>query len=254
MSWHPRISVDEECAGYMPFVEEVQFWQELGVDNIGMISTKLEPIGWDTALVTATGLRVSNIGTEERLVIEALEFGAAIGADSVWITTGSIGSRLWEEAAADFCNRIAPAVARANELGMSFAVEPTNSLRLDISFIFTLRDSLELARAAGTGVILELGCCWYERGLAELVRKNVDMLTLVQISDYQIGTLSSPNRSAIGDGDIPLERLLAMLLDAGYAGMFDLELIGPKIEAEGYQSATRRSLERASEMLDRLGA
>ena len=36
--------------------------------------------------------------------------------------------------------------------------------------------------------------------------------------------------------------------------MFDLELIGPKIEAEGYLAATRRSLERASDMLDRLGA
>jgi sugar phosphate isomerase/epimerase len=133
-------------------------------------------------------------------------------------------------------------------------VQPTNSLRLDISSLFTLRDSLELAKAAGTGVVLELQCCWYERGLEELVRQNVDMLKLVQISDYEIGTLSTPNRSVIGDGDIPLERLLAMVLDAGYRGMFDLELIGPKIEAEGYLSATRRSLERTSEMLDRLDA
>jgi sugar phosphate isomerase/epimerase len=238
----------------MPFVEEVQFWKELGVNNIGMISTKLEPIGWDTAMVADTGLRVSNVVTQEHVATEALEFGAAVGADSVWLTPGSIGSRMWEEAAADFCERIAPTVTRAKELGMPFAVQPTNSLRLDLSFIFTLRDSLELARAAGTGVVLELECCWYERNLEELVRKNVDMLTLVQIGDYQIGSLSSPNRSVIGDGDIPLERILAMILDAGYKGMFDLELIGPKIEAEGYLSATRRSLEQASEMLDRLGA
>ena len=103
------------------------------------------------------------------------------------------------------------------------------------------------------GVVLELVCCWYERGLEELVRENVDMLALVQIADYEIGTHDTPNRSVIGDGDLPLERLIAMLLDAGYEGMFDLELVGPKIEAEGYLSATRRSLERATEMLDRLG-
>jgi sugar phosphate isomerase/epimerase len=101
---------------------------------------------------------------------------------------------------------------------------------------------------------LELVCCWYERGLEKLVRENLDMLTLVQIADVENGTTSTPNRSVIGDGDIPLERLLAMLLDAGYEGMFDLELLGPKIEAEGHRSATRRSLERASEMLARLGA
>jgi sugar phosphate isomerase/epimerase len=145
-------------------------------------------------------------------------------------------------------------VARAAELGMAFAIQPTNSIRLDISFLFTLRDTLAVARAAGTGVVLELECCWYEPGLEKLVRDNIDMITLVQIGDFKIGTTSSPDRSVIGDGDVPLERLLAMILDAGYRGMFDLELVGPKIESEGYLSATRRSLERASEILDRLGA
>jgi sugar phosphate isomerase/epimerase len=254
MPVHPRVSVSEVCAGPIPFGEEVQFWKQLGVNNVGMISPKLEPIGWDTALVADTGLRVCNVGTEERFVTEAVEFAAVVGADSVWLEPGGIGSRTWEEAADDFCKRIAPTVARAKELGIPFAVQPTNALRLDLSFIFTLRDSLELARAAGTGVVLEVQCCWYERGLEELLRKNVGMLTLVQISDYRIGSLSSPDRSVIGDGDIPLERLFAMILDAGYEGMFDLEILGPKIEAESYLSATRRSLERASEMLDRIGA
>ena len=251
---HPRLSVNEECAGTTPFSEEVAFWDELGVDNIGAISPKLEAMGWNTAVVADRGLRVSNIGTEERVLGEALEFGFAAGADSVWITSGSIGSRLWEEAADDFCERLAPAVARAHELGVVFAVEPTNPLRADISFVFTLRDALALARAAGISVVLELACCWYERGFEELVRANIDALALVQISDYNIGTLETPNRSVIGDGDIPLERLLAILLEAGYDGMFDLELIGPKIEAEGYLSATRRGIERATAILDRLGA
>ena len=167
-------------------MEEIGFWNELGVDTIGAISPKLEEIGWDKAMVADAGLRVSNIGTEERVLSEALEFGAAVGADSVWLTPGGIGSRLWEEAAADFCERIAPAVTLASDLGIKFAVEPTNSLRTDISFVFTLRDALELARAAGMdGVVLELVCCWYERGLEELVRENVDMLALVQIADYE---------------------------------------------------------------------
>lgn len=238
----------------MPFAEEVGFWKELGVENVGIISTKMEPIGWDRSLVAGSGIRVSNVVTEERVVYDALEFGAAMGADSVWLTPGGIGSRLWEEAAEDFCTRIAPVVDRAKELGVAFAVQPTNSLRLDLSFIFNLRDTIELARMAGAGVILELECCWYERGFEELVRDNIDLITLVQIGDFKIGSVSSPNRAVIGDGDIPLERLLRIILDAGYTGMFDLELIGPRIEAEGHLSATRRSLERATEILDRLGA
>jgi sugar phosphate isomerase/epimerase len=256
MSWHPRISVDEECAGYStPFVDEVSFWTELGVTNIGVISPKMEAINWDPALVAQTGLVVSNIGTEERLVPKALEFGAAVGADSVWLMPGSIGSRTWEEAAADFGKRIAPAVTRAQELGIPLALHPTTSMNTHISFVFTLRDALELARQTGIGnVVLELTVCWYERGLERLLREDIGAVKLVQIADMELGTRVWPSRCVIGDGAIPLERILAMLLDAGYEGMFDLEQLGPKIEDEGYLPATRRSLERLSEMLARVGA
>ena len=255
MSWHPRLSVDEECAGPLPFIEEIEFWRALGVDNIGMIGPRLEAIDFDVDLVRSSGLTVSNVVCSDlRIIGRALEFAAAIGSDSLWVTPGTIGRRLWEEAAEEFCDRYAPAITRAKELDLQFAVQPTNSLRCDLSFIFTFRDTIELAKMAGTRVILELECCWYERGLQQLVRDHVDMITLVQIGDFQIGTTSSPNRSVIGDGDIPLERLMAMILDAGYTGMFDLELIGPKIEAEGWFSATRRSLEAASEILGRIGA
>src|SRR5262245_35189701 len=235
MSVHPRISVNEECAGGLSFGEEVGFFADLGVDTIGAISPKLEAIDWSTDVVERSGLRIQNIGTEHRVVTESLDFATAVGADSVWFTTGPIGSRLWEEAADEFCEDIAPAVAYGKQLGMTLALEPTNSLRPDISFVFTLRDTLALARAADLAVVLELVCCWYEPGFEQLVRENVDRLALVQISDFRLGTTDTPNRVVIGDGDMPLERLLGILLDAGYEGFFDLEILGPEIEAEGYQ-------------------
>jgi len=52
-----------------------------------------------------------------------------------------------------------------------------------------------------------------------------------------------------GDGDIPLRRIIGWLLDAGYRGVFDLELVGPAIEAEGYRGALERSCTYLSELL-----
>ena len=83
---------------------------------------------------------------------------------------------------------------------------------------------------------------------------NIDLVTLVQIGDYKLGTFDIPNRCAIGDGDIPVERLMATVLDAGYEGPFDLEILGPRIEEEGYRAPIVRSVERATEILERLGA
>ena len=65
----------------------------------------------------------------------------------------------------------------------------------------------------------------------------------MQVSDYAIGTHTTPDRLVPGDGDIPLGRIVGQLLDAGYEGVFDIEMIGPRIEDEGYESAIRRSID-----------
>ena len=56
------------------------------------------------------------------------------------------------------------------------------------------------------------------------------------------------------DGAIPIERFVAQVLAGGYAQGFDLELIGPRIEAEGRLAAARRACETVSVMLEGLGA
>jgi sugar phosphate isomerase/epimerase len=256
MALHPRISVNSLSSLFQSLDDDIAMWRRLGVDHVGLISPKLEAVGWDKAraLVIEAGLRVSNLSVEERVVDESLRFAASVGAGAVYITSGGAGARAWDEAAAAFCARMAPHAALADQLGVRLAVEPTIPLRADLSFVFCMRDGVDLARAAGIGAVLDLYSCWHERRLERLVRENLDLLALVQICDFALQTYDTPNRSVIGDGNIPLARLIAMLLDAGYEGVFDLEILGPRIEQEGYASAIARSVERASEILDRLGA
>ena len=53
---------------------------------------------------------------------------------------------------------------------------------------------------------------------------------------------------------IPLDRILGDVLEAGYQGVFDIELVGPRIAAEGARTATQRAAQAISEILTRLGA
>ena len=105
----------------------------------------------------------------------------------------------------------------------------------------TLRDAIDLARRLDIHVCMEINACWAERDLARTIADGIDRIGIVQVSDFSIGTLSTPNRLVPGDGDIPLRRIIEQVLDAGYEGVFDLELVGPKIEEEGYRSAIARS-------------
>lgn len=256
MSLHPRVAVNGISALKQSLAEDVALWEELGITGMGVISPKLDAPGWDASqkLLRDADVLVSSVSCHPGQVAQSLEFAGGVGANALYAVSGSAGAMPWEEAAAKYCEAMAPIVLRARELGVRLAVEPTNPLRSDVSFVHTVRDAIDLARMAGIGVCVDFYSCWYERGLAELVRKNADLLTLVQICDYQIGTLDTPNRCAIGEGDIPVERLCAMMLDAGYEGVFELEILGPKIEAEGCRAPIQRSVERASEILHRLGA
>ncbi len=253
---HPRISVNCICSMKQSFEEDLLLWADLGIDNVGLISPKLEAAGWEASLqaVLEAKLLVSSMSSYRPDIVDSLPFTAAVGCDVLYTVSGSFGSVPWETAAEMFCEETAPAREQAKELGIRLAVEPTNPLRSDVSFVFSVRDAIDLARMAGIGIVVDFYSAWYERDVDELVRENIDLVALVQIGDYKRGTFDIPNRCAIGDGDIPVERLLGMLLDAGYRGPFDLEILGPRIEEEGYRAPILRSVERAGEMLERLGA
>jgi len=236
--------------------DDLALWADLGIELVGLISPKLDAAGWDAGRqsVLDAGLRIASMSCYPEQIAKSVEFTAAVHGQVLYLVTGGAGSLPWEKAAEKYCEDMAPVVARAKELGVRLAVEPTNPLRSDVSFVHTVRDAIDLARMAEIGVCVDFYSAWYERGLAELVHENIDLVALVQICDYKIGTHDTPNRCAIGDGDIPVERLMGMVLDAGYGGIFELEILGPRIEAEGYRAPIARSLERASELLDRLGA
>ena len=267
---HSRVSLSAISTASWELDEDLAFYAGAGITNVGISLGKLERFGWETGTqrIADAGLRVTNIiglgpfhladpdgwETQRARLRRALDAAAEMGAECLVLTTGPAGSLAWEDAAAAFEKALAPVVDAAREQEVPIAIEHTNSLRVDVGFVHTLRDAVDLARRLGTGVCMEVNACWAERGLAETIAAGIDRIQLVQVSDYAVGTLSTPNRLVPGDGDIPLERILGELLASGYEGCFDIELIGPRIEEEGYRSACRRSIARVGAMLDALGA
>jgi sugar phosphate isomerase/epimerase len=270
MSAHPRVCVSAISTYKLDLAGDLAFWAAHGIDNVGVSVAKLDTFGWEegTARVVDSGVRVANLiglgpfhltdpsqwdRQRERLA-DALRAGHSMGAECVVFTTGPAGPLPWEEAADALETALAPVLLEAAALGIPFAVEHTNSLRVDVGFVHSLRDVVDLARRLGTGVCMEVNACWAERGLAATIESSMDVIRLVQVSDFAIGTLATPDRRVPGDGDIPLARILGQVLGAGYRGVFDLELIGPKIDAEGYESAVPRAVGELGSLLTQLGA
>jgi sugar phosphate isomerase/epimerase len=267
---HPQLSVSAVSSWPWPLEEDLRCWAELGVDQVGLSFRKLEDAGVATAArrVRDAGMRVTNIvelgwwvlddpttwAAQQARLVSALDAAAITGAPCLVLTSGPAGRLAWDDALEALAGAIAPVKSEADRRGILLALEHTGSLRLDLSFVTTLRDAVDAARALGIAVCVEVNSCFAERAVESTLVANRDALAHVQLSDFVIGSRCTPDRAVPGDGDIPLGRILAALVHAGYRGAFELELVGPRIEAEGYRSAIRRGVEYLERLLGSLEA
>jgi sugar phosphate isomerase/epimerase len=267
---HPRVAVHEFSTGTLSFDEELKLWARLGVTSVGLVPAKLDSVGWDTVTnaLDDRGLRVSSMfggtffdladpdswATSRAELAATLERSATIDVGCVYIVPGRAGGFPWEQLFERFSVAIAPSVARSRELGIRLAFEPCAQVRTDISFVNQLTDAVDVAEATGLGIVVDFAACWMQRGLAQRFSEARDHIALVQVSDFAIGSLVSPDRRVPGDGDLPVRPLLEQVLDAGYDGPFELEVFGPAIDEEGVESALGRATTRLSDLLDAIGA
>jgi sugar phosphate isomerase/epimerase len=192
------------------------------------------------------------VAGRERLV-QTIDVAAEIGAQSIIMTTGGRGALTWRDAAARFADAVAPCAELARERGIPLAIEQTSHLYADASIAHRLSDSLRITRQAGIAIIIDLFACWFDADIDEAIVAAAPETALVQVSDYIYGDRGLPCRAVPGDGAIPLDRLIPAIVHAGFQGYFDLEIIGPRIQAEGVEQGLHRAADYMGRVLQEAG-
>lgn len=259
---HPRICVSPVALGEMSAASQVELLRRVGARYVGFYTHCVASAGGVDA-VTGSGLDVEylvhRIGPpaewprSRELLLASIDIANELGARFIYFTTGAARQHRFADAAAALEQRLGPIVRRADAAGIALAIENTHALRSDLSFAFAFRDTTRLARQIGLSVVLDLFAAWIEPDLADTVSANLDILRIVQVSDFRFGSTVQPNRWVPGDGDIPLAPVIADLLAAGYRGLFDIELLGRVLSEEGPESALRRSAAWLASTLAELG-
>jgi len=256
---HPRLSINALSSINWSFEQDLALWRALGVHHAGLLIAKLsENRASKVAQLQAAGIAPSTLvmgsfalarpetwDATRANVNASLDTIASMGGGSVYFTPGRTTGAPWGDVLELFAKAVEPCVAYARGLGVTLAFEP--SLRTDVSFVNTLRDAIDVTELTGMKLIADFGNCWMERDLREVLRRAGPHIGLVQICDVRIG--GPGGRVHLGEGDLPLQRLMQDVLNCGYSGLFDLEVLGPSIEAEGYESALRRGVDQASALL-----
>lgn len=268
MALHRDISINTLCLAPAPFDEQVSTIARLGARGISPGHEQIGEtgVGACARLIRDAGLTVATV-THRAFAFETSEAAAAarerllatiamageVGSRNVIMTTGGRGTLRWAEAAERFAEAVAPCAEAARAAGIVIGIEPTSHLYADVSIAHRLADTVAIARRAGIGVMMDLFACWFDADIDEAIAAAAPLSPLVQASDYVYGDRGLPCRAVPGDGAIPWDRLVGQIVAAGFSGWFDLEVIGPRLQAEGQEAGLRRAAARMGQWLEAAG-
>ena len=263
-----RLSVNAMCTFPWSFEQDIDLWQETGLKFAGLLMSKLGPDPADRMIrMAAAGITASTLITEpfdlgdpdswdqtrarQRAAIDLM---AKFGGLSIYFPPGRTTGAPWREDLSRLAEAVAPTVEHARANGVLASIEP--SLRTSVSFVNTLRDAIDVAELTGLSIVADFGNMWMERDFREVVAQAQPHLALMQIGDMVIGSVSQPppgGRAHIGEGELPLRRLLGDVLDAGYAGVFDVEVVPAEFMNGSDRATMLRGIAAASALLDEMG-
>jgi sugar phosphate isomerase/epimerase len=265
---NPRLSVDSMCTFNWSFEDDLNLWRSMGVKHAAPLISKVidDPAGKLGALKRA-GIECSTLilgghnlanrqswDATRAMHRAAIDHLAAIEGKSIYFTSGRTVMQGWDRDVELLTEAVAPTVAYGKEKGVAVALEPTQ--RPDVSFVTNLADAIDVADRTGLKLIADFGVIWLERDLKARLRRAMPHIQLIQFGDFFISSPLDPKpsgRAHVGQGELPVKRLIQDVLDAGYTGLFDLEVVGNDFTQPTDEAALRRGILAASALLDELG-
>jgi sugar phosphate isomerase/epimerase len=237
------------------FEEDVQKYAAAGIGSIGVWRQKLSDYGEEKGreLILETGLRVSSLhwaggftGSDGRSYQESVQDGARavrlareLNAGCLIVYTGGRAGHTHNHARRLVKAALADLVAVAEEHGVILALEPMHAgCASEWTFLTSLDDALsflEHVNSPRLKLVFDTYHLGQQQGIVERISQIVSQIALVQLGDAKQPPSSEQNRCRLGDGDVPIRDIISVLQCEGYAGDYEVELMGEEIEATDYE-------------------
>ncbi|MCA9149781.1 MAG: sugar phosphate isomerase/epimerase [Planctomycetales bacterium] len=264
-----RMSMNELTTYSWTFEEDVLHFANAGYAAIGVWRQKLSDFGEERGieLLRDHDLSVSNLmwaggftGIDGRRfresvqdAIEAIHLAADLGSDSLIVYTGSRAGHTMNHSARICRNAIAELIPVAESCGVNLAIEPVlEAAGGDWSFLHNLDAALGFVDQFGSANV-KLAIDSYHIGMDSICLKQLEEIApkvaIVHLGDAKRRPRGEQNRCLLGAGVIPIADIVGALLDGGYKGYFDVELLGEDMEGLKYHDVLTQSRTALSQLI-----
>ncbi len=256
-----RLAVSEMTTYRWTFEEDVHNYADAGIDAIGVWRSKLSDFGEERGveLLSESGLSVSSLlwaggftGSDGRSYKEsvadardAIQLAARLRADCLLLYSGSRAGHTHSHARRLFRSALNELVSEAGAAGVTLAVEPMHTACAgEWTFLTSLDDTLAVLDEMPSPQ-LKLVFDTYHFGQDETVLQRISefapRIATVHLGDAKGPPHAEQNRCPLGVGCLPLSEIVAQLQNAGFAGYFEVELMGEEIEMTDYRDLLNHS-------------
>lgn len=256
-----RISMNELTTYRWSFEEDVANYAKVGLDAISVWRQKLSDFGNERGLelIGESGLQVASLlwaggftGSDGRSFKESIEdahdairCAARMHAECLIVYSGTRAGHTHSHARRLLSNALADLLPHAREEGVTLALEPMHAeCAREWTFLTSVDETVQLLRQVDDPCLKMAFDTYYfgtDRGIVERLKELVPFLAIVQLGDTRRPPDGEQDRCLLGSGLVPLGPIMGALLEAGYAGSFDVKLMGQEIETSDYQELLRHS-------------
>jgi sugar phosphate isomerase/epimerase len=256
------LSMNELTTYRWSLEQDLESYREAGYSGIGVWRQKLTDEDEDVAIerLAASGLSVSNVswaggftGSDGRSLADsiddaasALRLAGSVSAGCLVIYSGGRNNHIYRHAGRLLRMAFDELLPIAEMWEVPLAIEPMHpACATDWTFLTSLESTIDLVEQIDSP-FLKIAYDTYHFPLGgrrrHLLAALAPHLGVVFLGDRLQPASAEQDRCPLGHGRLPLVEIVSTLQDAGYAGAYDVKLMGPDIEACDYWSLLEQSL------------
>lgn len=264
-----RMSMNELSTYSWTFDQDVFRYLSAGYEGIGVWRPKLTDFGEQKGieLLREAGLSVSNLlwaggftgsdglGYRESIqdAAEAIGLARELQTDCLVVYSGSRAGHTHNHARRMTRQALAELLPFAQSAGVTLALEPVHEDNGgEWSFLNDLHGAMDFLDSLGSPHF-KLVFDTYHLGLApvdlRLVESIAPRIAIVHLADARQPPNGEPNRCLLGHGSVPLTEIAAALMEGGFTGFWDVELMGEDIEGISYEHILQHSHQAMTQLL-----